>query len=68
LTYAGVELGGTKCVALLARGPDEIFERETVATTSPEETLGALAATLAKWRFDALGLASFGPVDLDPRS
>jgi fructokinase len=68
LTYAGVELGGTKCVALLARGPDEVLERETVATTSPGETLGALAGILAKWRFDALGIASFGPVDLDPAS
>jgi fructokinase len=68
LTYAGVELGGTKCVALLARGPDEILERQTVATTNPEQTLGFLAAILAKWRFDALGVASFGPVDLDPRS
>lgn len=68
MTYAGVELGGTKCVALLARGPDQIVERETVPTTTPEETLGGLAAILAKWRFDALGIASFGPVDLDPGS
>jgi len=68
LTYAGVELGGTKCVALLARGPNEILERETVPTTSPEETLGALAALLGQWRYDALGIASFGPVDLDPES
>jgi len=65
LTYAGVELGGTKCVALLARGPGEVLERETVATTSPGETLSKLAGLLAKWRFEALGIASFGPVDLD---
>lgn len=68
MTYAGVELGGTKCVALLARGRDEVLERETVPTTSPQETLGALAALLGQWRYDALGIASFGPVDLDPRS
>jgi len=68
LTYAGVELGGTKCVALLARGPNEVMERETVPTTSPQETLGALAALLGQWRYDALGIASFGPVDLDPKS
>ena len=68
MTYAGVELGGTKCVALLARGPDEIVERETVPTTSPQETLGALAAVLGQWRYDALGIASFGPIDLDPES
>lgn len=71
-TYAGVELGGTKCVAILARGPDAILARETVATTSPGETLGAIEQILARWRsehgFAALGIGSFGPLDLDPRS
>ncbi len=72
VTYAGVELGGTKCVAILARGPDDILARKTVPTTSPAETLGAIAAELARWQseeaFEALGLATFGPVDLDPSS
>jgi len=70
--YAGVELGGTKCVAILARGPEEIFAREVVPTTSPEETLGSIRRILADWDkqigFEALGIASFGPVDVDPRS
>jgi fructokinase len=70
--YAGVEFGGTKCVAILARGPAEVLARETVPTTTPDETLGSIAALLAKWRsgegFDALGIASFGPVDLDQSS
>jgi fructokinase len=68
LSYAGVELGGTKCVVILARGPDEVLARETVPTTTPEETLGRIAAILAEWQFEALGVASFGPVDLDPAS
>jgi fructokinase len=71
LSYAGVELGGTKCVAILARGPDEILARETVPTTSPHETLGAIAEILSRWRLDgylALGVASFGPLDLDEQS
>jgi fructokinase len=69
--YAGVELGGTKCVAILARGPSDIIARETVLTTSPEETLGALEQILSGWRGEALtglGIASFGPLDLDLRS
>lgn len=68
LSYAGVELGGTKCVAILASGPDDVLARETVPTTTPDETLAAIAAILAKWQFEALGVASFGPVDLDPAS
>ena len=72
MTYAGVELGGTKCVAILASGPDDIIVRQTVPTTAPEETLGALEQILLGWqkeqRFEALGIASFGPVDLHPGS
>jgi fructokinase len=69
--FAGVELGGTKCVAILARGPDEIVEHKIVPTQSPAETLGGLAAILEGWRENGLaglGIASFGPVDLDPLS
>lgn len=70
--FAGVELGGTKCVALLARGPDEVLACESMPTSAPDETLGRIAEILAKWQsdegFDALGVASFGPVDLDRRS
>lgn len=68
MTYAGVELGGTKCVALLAGDVGEIIERETVPTTTADKTLNELASILSKWKFDALGIASFGPVDLDPNS
>ena len=65
---AGLELGGTKCVALVGVGR-EIVARATVPTTSPEETLGRLADRLAGWwdeaPFAALGIGSFGPVGLD---
>jgi fructokinase len=65
--YAGIELGGTKCVAILASGPDRILARKTVPTTRPKETLGLLGQILAGWRsedFRSLGIASFGPLDL----
>jgi fructokinase len=68
LSYAGVELGGTKCVAILARGPDAVLARETVPTTTSDQTLGTIADILAQWQFEALGVASFGPVDLDSAS
>lgn len=69
--FAGVELGGTKCVATLAHSPQHILAQEVVPTTLPEETLGALERILANWADDgitALGIASFGPVDLQPSS
>jgi fructokinase len=72
MTYAGVELGGTKCVAILARGPEDVLARKTIPTTSPDETLGSIEAILLDWkrsdRFDALGIASFGPINVDSHS
>lgn len=72
MSYAGVELGGTKCIALVARGPGDVLERKTLPTTTPEETLGRIERTLFEWkavhRFEALGISSFGPIDVDPES
>lgn len=67
---AGVELGGTKAIAVIGRGRD-ILDRITVPTTTPGETLQAIAARLAGWqaeyRPEALGIASFGPIALNAR-
>ena len=67
LNFAGVELGGTKSIAILARG-DEIVERVVGPTGNPEETLGRLSDQLQAWQrergFAALGIASFGPLQL----
>ncbi|MHA6769859.1 ROK family protein [Sphingobium ummariense] len=65
---AGVELGGTKAIVLRAEG-NAIGEQVTIPTTSPTETLDAAANLLRRWHeqapFDALGIASFGPLRLD---
>ena len=70
--FAGVELGGTKCVAILARAPGDILARETLPTSSPDETLNRIELLLADWQsahgFAALGIGSFGPIDLDQGS
>jgi fructokinase len=70
LLLAGVELGGTKCVCVLATADGDVIERSTVATTLPAPTLAAIEAVLDDWQgahgFAALGIASFGPVALDP--
>lgn len=67
---AGIELGGTKCVAILARGPTAIEAELRLPTGDPHETLPALRAELDGWRAKeevaALGIASFGPLSLSP--
>jgi fructokinase len=70
--WAGIELGGTKCVCTLAFGPGRVLDQRTVPTTSPDDTLPALLAVLHDWErtrgFAALGIASFGPIELDRHS
>ena len=69
---AGIELGGSKVVCLLASGPGAVRDEVRIATTTPEETMAAIVAVLERWRadpgFEALGIAGFGPLDLDERS
>jgi fructokinase len=37
-----------------------------IPTTSPDETLAAIEATIGKWSgFSAIGIASFGPISID---
>lgn len=63
---AGVELGGTKVICVLASGPNDVRDRVQIPTTTPDETLGAVEDVLRRWSgYDALGIASFGPVSLD---
>lgn len=66
----GVELGGSKCVCLIGTGPDDIAARITVSTgNDPDSTLRRIEEILRNWKvvygpFSAIGLASFGPLDL----
>lgn len=66
---AGIELGGTWCRCIAGAGPDDIRAEEDVPTRDPASTLAALAQVLERWRgslgeLAALGLASFGPLEL----
>ena len=67
--YAGVELGGTKCVCTLGTNPNDIREKLVIPTRDPTVTLAAIADILTRWNtqvapLSAIGIASFGPLDL----
>jgi fructokinase len=67
--YGGVETGGTWCVCAVGRSPDEIVRQEQFPTTSPEETIARIVDFFrAGPALAAIGVGSFGPVDLDPGS
>jgi fructokinase len=70
--YGGIEAGGTKFVCAIASGPDDVRAETSFPTTTPGETFGrAIRFFREEARGEplaALGIASFGPVDLDPAS
>jgi fructokinase len=69
MTYALIEGGGTKFVLGTAGHDGTVIERHRLATTSPEKTLGAAVTWfLARAeRYAAVGIACFGPLELDRR-
>jgi fructokinase len=67
--FGAIEAGGTKWVCAVGRGPDELDDLRVVPTTTPEATIGAVIDFLAPHRpLAAIGIGSFGPVDLGPGS
>jgi fructokinase len=65
----GVEAGGTKFVCAVGRDPEDVRAEARFATTTPAETIGRVVAFFHEQApIAALGVATFGPVDLDPRS
>lgn len=68
-----VEAGGTKVVCALGRGPGLLARTQFPTGDDPAALLGRVTAWLAAEARRhgapaALGVASFGPLDLDPRS
>jgi fructokinase len=70
--FGGIEAGGTKWICAAGLGPDQILDQARIATTTPGETLAAAIAFFRQVqganRLAALGIGSFGPIDLHPES
>jgi fructokinase len=65
----GIEAGGTKFVCAIGSGPGDIRAEVIFPTTTPAETIGqAIAFFKANGPVEAIGIASFGPVDPNPDS
>jgi fructokinase len=68
----GLEAGGTKFVCAVGTGPDDVRAEVRLATTTPARTIAEaiefFAGQAKRTPLAALGIASFGPLDLDSRS
>ena len=67
--YGLIEAGGTKFILGVADEDRTIIATHRIPTTHPKETIAAaLDWFSAQQKLSALGIASFGPLDLDPAS
>jgi fructokinase len=68
--YGGIEAGGTKFVCAVGTAPDDIRAKAQFPTTTPDETLGRAIEFFRSQpdELEAIGIASFGPVDPNPVS
>ena len=64
--YGGIEAGGTKFICAVGRRSGEILSQTEIATTTPDETLSKVASYFKQNKsVVAVGIGTFGPVDLD---
>lgn len=68
MRLGGIEAGGTKMVLAVADKQLHILHRTTLPTTTPEETLPKMVAFFKENPVDALGIGSFGPLELNRES
>ncbi len=66
--YGALEAGGTKMVAAVFDENGEVVDREVFPTRTPGETMPELTGYFKRFPLAALGVASFGPVDLNRKS
>lgn len=64
MRLGALEAGGTKMVCSIGDETGRVFSRVSYPTLSPAETMPKLIEFFKSESIDALGVASFGPIDL----
>ena len=68
---AAIEAGGAKCIVSVGRDPNKA-KRHRIETASPSETAASIERIIreeiGRNGLDAIGIASFGPLNVDPES
>ncbi len=68
MRFGALEAGGTKMVLSIGNENNEITERISIPTEGPEKTIRAMNEWFAQRDIAALGIGTFGPVELDTGS
>lgn len=68
MVYGALEAGGTKMVCAIGNEHGQILEQISVPTTTPEDTMPELIEYFRNKNLRALGIACFGPIDLNMES
>ena len=71
--YAGIEAGGTKFICAVGDSSGHILEKVKIPTVLPRETMSEVVkffqgAITSEHKLLAIGIATFGPLYLDPTS
>ncbi|MEJ2052125.1 MAG: ROK family protein [Calditrichota bacterium] len=70
--FGGIEAGGTKFICAIGSGPSELQDEIRFETASPRETIRTVISYFeeqhSKHSLAAIGIGSFGPLDLNPES
>ena len=64
----GIEAGGTKFICAVGNELGYIMDKVQIPTTEPKETMREVIRFFKQYRPKAIGIGSFGPVDVNPNS
>ncbi len=68
MLYGGIEAGGTKMVCAVMDDEGKIIDRVSFPTLGKDETLKKMVDYFKGFEIASLGIASFGPIDLNKSS
>ncbi|MFT8321700.1 MAG: ROK family protein [Bacillus sp. (in: firmicutes)] len=66
--FGAIEAGGTKFVCAVGYANGEIKDKVSIPTTTPDETMPEVLAFFQKHQVEAIGIGSFGPIDVNKKS
>ena len=66
--FGAIEASGTKILCAVIDVFGNIIVEITMPTTTPEETTDKMLEFFKSYKISALGIGTFGPIDLDPKS